>query len=81
MELAAKEEGVSVEFGAEIAHGEGTEHAQTGVKRSGCHGFCEMGPLVRIEPSNYLYIKVKEEDCEEIFEETIKNDRPVERLL
>ena len=81
VELAAKEEGVSVEFGAEIAHGEGTEHAQTGVKRSGCHGFCEMGPLVRIEPSNYLYIKVKEEDCEEIFEETIKNDRPVERLL
>ena len=62
LELAGKEEGVEVEFGAEIAH--------TGVKRSGCHGFCEMGPLVRIEPKNYLYVKVKEEDCEEIFEET-----------
>lgn len=73
LELAAKEEGVEVEFGAEIAH--------TGIKRSGCHGFCEMGPLVRIEPSNFLYIKVKEEDCAEIFEESIRNDRPVERLL
>ncbi|MFR4350799.1 MAG: NADH-ubiquinone oxidoreductase-F iron-sulfur binding region domain-containing protein [Roseburia sp.] len=66
-------DGVSVEFGAEIAH--------VGVKKSGCHGFCEMGPLVRIEPSNYLYIKVKEEDCEEIFKETILGGRPVERLL
>lgn len=66
-------EHVTVEFGPEIAH--------VGVKQSGCHGFCEMGPLVRIEPSNYLYIKVKEEDCEEIFEETIKGGRPVERLL
>jgi NADH-quinone oxidoreductase subunit F len=53
----------------------------TGVKKSGCHGFCEMGPLVRIEPYNYIYIKVKEEDCEEIFNETILHGRPVERLM
>ncbi len=33
-----------------------------GVKRSGCHGFCEMGPLVRIEPQGWLYIKVKKDD-------------------
>lgn len=71
--MAEGVEGVEIEFGPEIAH--------VGVKQSGCHGFCEMGPLVRIEPANYLYIKVKEEDCEEIFEETIKNGRPVERLL
>ena len=72
-ELAAGMDDVSVEFGAEIAHAK--------VKRSGCHGFCEMGPLVRIEPKNYLYVKVKEEDCDEIFEMSIKNDLPVERLL
>lgn len=66
-------EDVAVEFRPEAAH--------VGVKKSGCHGFCEMGPLVRIEPANYLYIKVSEDDCEEIFEETIKNNRPVERLL
>ncbi len=71
--MAEDSENVEVEFGPEIAH--------VGVKQSGCHGFCEMGPLVRIEPSNYLYIKVKEEDCEEIFQESILNDRPVERLL
>ena len=71
--LAEQRGDVEVEFGPEIAH--------VGVKQSGCHGFCEMGPLVRIEPANYLYIKVKEEDCEEIFEETIVHDRPVERLL
>lgn len=85
-ELAAKEEGVEVEFGAEVAHpsmpsGNHKETAHTGVKRSGCHGFCEMGPLVRIEPANYLYVKVKAEDCEEIFEESIRNDRPVRRLV
>ncbi len=80
LELAAKEEGVEVRFEAEAAHND-KELSHTGVKRSGCHGFCEMGPLVRIEPKNYLYVKVKKEDCEEIFEETIRNDRPVERLL
>lgn len=57
------------------------ESCHVGVKKSGCHGFCEMGPLVRIEPYNYIYIKVKEEDCEEIFNETILHGRPVERLM
>lgn len=51
-----------------------------GMKKSGCHGFCEMGPLVRIEPWGYLYIKVKPEDCEEIIEKTIMNNECVERL-
>lgn len=57
------------------------ESCHVGVKKSGCHGFCEMGPLVRIEPYNYIYIKVKEEDCEEIFNETILHGRPIERLM
>ena len=29
------------------------------VKMSGCHGFCEMGPLVHIEPMGVMYIRVK----------------------
>lgn len=78
VEMASKVDGVEVEFGSEAHKG---VHTDTDVKRSGCHGFCEMGPLVRIEPSNYLYTKVKAEDCEEIFQETILNGRPVERLL
>ncbi len=52
-----------------------------GVKKSGCHGFCEMGPLVRIEPENYLYLRVQLEDCEEIAEKTLINNEPIERLM
>lgn len=51
-----------------------------GVKKSGCHGFCEMGPLVRIEPEGWLYIKVKPEDCQEIIETSIASGRLIERL-
>jgi NADH-quinone oxidoreductase subunit F len=51
-----------------------------GIKKSGCHGFCEMGPLVRMEPWGYLYIKVKPEDCIEIIEKTIINNECIERL-
>lgn len=49
-----------------------------GVKKSGCHGFCEMGPLVRIDPEGWLYIKVKPEDCTEIIETSILGNKPVE---
>lgn len=51
------------------------------MKKSGCHGFCEKGPLVRIEPEKYLYVQVKLEDCEEIVNETLINNRPIERLM
>ena len=50
------------------------------LKESGCHGFCEIGPLVRIEPQGWLYVKVKVEDCEEIIEKTIVNGQCVDRL-
>lgn len=49
--------------------------------KSGCHGFCEMGPLVRLEPSGVLYIKVKPEDAPEIVEALVSGGPPVERLL
>ncbi len=52
-----------------------------GIKKSGCHGFCEEGPLVRIEPNNLLYLKVTVNDCEEIVEKTLINNEPIERLL
>lgn len=57
------------------------EDEGTSVKKSGCHGFCEAGPLVRIEPYNYLYLKVQLEDCQEIFQKTILNGEPIERLM
>lgn len=52
-----------------------------GLKHSGCHGFCQMGPLMRIEPMGLLYIKVKVDDCEEIIEKTILNDEVIDRLV
>lgn len=52
-----------------------------GLKKSGCHGFCEKGPLVKIEPWGYLYIKVKVEDCEEIIEQTVKQGKCIDRLV
>ena len=57
------------------------DHGNIGVKKSGCHGFCEMGPLMRIEPMGILYTKVKLSDCEEIYNKTILNNEIIERLL
>ncbi|NLM18295.1 MAG: NADH-quinone oxidoreductase subunit NuoF [Candidatus Riflebacteria bacterium] len=48
---------------------------------SGCHGFCQMGPLVTIEDQDILYVRVHKEDAAEIVEKTLKNNQPVERLL
>ena len=56
-------------------------HADTiGLKKSGCHGFCEMGPLVRIEPEGWLYTKCQVSDVEEIIQKTILGGEFIERL-
>ena len=77
MEIAGNTPGVKVEF---APHDEG-EHV--GVKRTGCQGFCEFGPLVRIQKGDKViqYIKVQEEDCQEIFEKSVSGTEIVERLL
>ena len=72
-ELVGDNENVEVKFEGHVPHPE--------VKKSGCHGFCEMGPLMRIEPLNILYVKVQPEDCEEIYNETIKNRKVIDRLV
>ena len=51
------------------------------VKMSGCHGFCEMGPLVHIEPMGVMYIHVKPEDCHEILEKTVLGGEVIDRLV
>ena len=60
----------------EEPHGED----EVGLKKSGCHGFCEMGPLVRIEPQGWLYTKVKVEDCREILHTTVIDGEYIDRL-
>ncbi len=75
---AIRERGLpySVRF-MEDDHG---DNKTIGLKNSGCHGLCELGVLVRIEPEGYLYTRVKPEDCAEIVDETIVNGRHIERL-
>lgn len=51
------------------------------VRKTGCFGFCEKGPIVKILPDNVLYIEVKPEDAEEIVESHLINEKIVERLL
>jgi NADH-quinone oxidoreductase subunit F len=51
------------------------------VKRTGCHGFCERGPVVVIAPQNICYLKVKAEDVNDIIDASITKDGVIERLL
>ena len=48
---------------------------------TGCFGFCEKGPIVKIVPDNTFYTQVKPEDCAEIVREHILKGRKVKRLL
>ncbi|MDR0971811.1 MAG: NADH-quinone oxidoreductase subunit NuoF [Bacteroidales bacterium] len=48
---------------------------------TGCFGFCEKGPIVKIMPDNTFYTEVKPEDAREIIEEHVIKGRKVTRLL
>ncbi|MFC1699735.1 NADH-ubiquinone oxidoreductase-F iron-sulfur binding region domain-containing protein [Candidatus Omnitrophota bacterium] len=51
------------------------------LRTTGCHGFCERGPLVVIYPKKIFYQKVKADDVAEIVAETIQKNKVIERLL
>jgi NADH-quinone oxidoreductase subunit F len=51
------------------------------VKPTGCHGFCERGPLVVLQPSGVLYTKVKPKQVEQIIEETVVGGEVIRGLL
>ncbi len=48
---------------------------------TGCHGFCQRGPIVDIEPDGYFYTQVKVEDVPEIVNSHLVNEHLVERLF
>ncbi|MDY0103566.1 MAG: NADH-quinone oxidoreductase subunit NuoF [Lentimicrobium sp.] len=48
---------------------------------TGCFGFCEKGPIVKIMPDNTFYTQVTPEDAREIIDEHLIKGRKVERLL
>ncbi len=66
---------IAVELKAEDAR------EKTLLSKSGCQGFCQMGPLMSIEPDGILYCHVKAADAAEIVNTTLKHNQVIERLL
>lgn len=65
-------------FSAAIS-GDGSISVKPAVKKTGCNGFCENGPIVTIYPDNITYYKVRPADISEIIKSL--DGAPVERLL
>jgi NADH-quinone oxidoreductase subunit F len=51
------------------------------IRVTGCHGFCERGPLVVVYPQKILYQRVKPEEASNIIEETVLKGKVLEKLL
>jgi NADH-quinone oxidoreductase subunit F len=51
------------------------------VKVTGCHGFCEKGPIVVLHPKGIFYKQVKSRDVKDIVEHTLLKGKIVDRLL
>ncbi len=64
---------------AELA-GQGLEN-EVEIKLSGCHGFCEKGPIMVIHPEGIFYPQVKEQHIPEIVEQTVKKGEVVKSLV
>jgi NADH-quinone oxidoreductase subunit F len=77
---AAKGAGKLYELFREAAATSGAD-VRVEAKGVGCHGLCERGPLVIVEPGEIFYQRVEEPDVAEIFRETVLGGRVVERLL
>ena len=79
-ELIGDDPAVQLEF---APHDEDAHDPKVGVHKTGCQGFCELGPLVRIQKGGKTvqYVKVQPDDCKDIYEETILGDNVIERLL
>ena len=72
---------VAEAFAAEIAKRSIDATVDLFVKSTGCHGFCERGPLVALQPSGILYTKVKPNRVEEIVEKTLIGGEVIQNLL
>jgi NADH:ubiquinone oxidoreductase subunit F (NADH-binding)/(2Fe-2S) ferredoxin/Pyruvate/2-oxoacid:ferredoxin oxidoreductase delta subunit len=63
---------------ASEAHGIGEE---VQILKTGCFGFCEQGPIVKILPEDTFYVQVKPDDAEELIAEHVVKGREVKRLM
>jgi NADP-reducing hydrogenase subunit HndC len=55
--------------------------AEVDIRKTGCHGFCERGPIIVIHPEKICYFQITPEDVPEIISQTIKEKNVIERLL
>ena len=77
LKAACETRGLNVCVALREEGGENSVH----LKKSGCHGFCEIGPRVSLEQLDILYTDVHPEDCEEIIEKTLLGGEVIDRLL
>ena len=67
------------ELQAELKRAKLDSHVK--IRTSGCHGFCEQGPLMVIEPGNIFYCHITPEDVNAIVSETLQHNKIIEKLL
>ena len=79
--LASGSKEVAEAFADEIAKRSVDATVDLFVKSTGCHGFCERGPLVVLKPQGVLYTKVKPGRVEEIVEKTLVDGEVIPGLL
>ena len=77
--LASGSAGVAEAIEAEIEK-QGLQ-GQVEIRKTGCHGFCERGPIIVKNPEGICYFQIEPGDVPEIFSETVKEKKIVERLL
>ncbi|MBW1646159.1 MAG: SLBB domain-containing protein, partial [Deltaproteobacteria bacterium] len=54
---------------------------QVEIRKTGCHGFCERGPIIVMNPEGICYFQLQPDDIPEIVATTVKEKKLVERLL
>jgi len=79
--LANGAQKVAEKFAAEVQKRNMDAQVKLMVKKTGCHGFCERGPLVALQPSGILYTRVRVANVEKILDQTVAKGEVIERLL
>jgi NADH:ubiquinone oxidoreductase subunit F (NADH-binding)/(2Fe-2S) ferredoxin/NAD-dependent dihydropyrimidine dehydrogenase PreA subunit len=54
---------------------------EVAVVTTGCHGFCERGPMVHVQPDDIFYQKLEEKDIPRLVEEHLLKGRPIKKLM
>jgi NADH-quinone oxidoreductase subunit F len=77
----AHEAGLDYQIALEPCGGKHDNGGPSYISVSGCHGFCQMGPLVHILPDDILYMQVKPKHAADIVEKTFKQNELIEELV